>query len=166
MLLHAAFHGSNIAFSTDTLNGYSVHVSLGIVHFLESVLSKQKPRTRQRPNHWVCGRCQVQASVCEQGFASNPTPVARDLWVTQLCHYSLVEMPAKKWKEKERERKKPGWPLVCVRVRTFFSGFHGRQLSYDFYSPGQASCEQDCTTASNPEGISGREWCYVEVPNY
>ena len=22
---------------------------------------------------------------------------------------------------------------------------------------------QDCNTASNPEGISGREWCYVEV---
>ena len=22
---------------------------------------------------------------------------------------------------------------------------------------------QDCNTASSPEGISGREWCYVEV---
>ena len=22
---------------------------------------------------------------------------------------------------------------------------------------------QDCTSTSNPDGISGREWCYVEV---
>ena len=26
-----------------------------------------------------------------------------------------------------------------------------------------AGLVQDCTTASSPEGISGREWCYVEV---
>ena len=26
-----------------------------------------------------------------------------------------------------------------------------------------AGLVQDCTTASNPEGISGREWCYVEA---
>ena len=24
-------------------------------------------------------------------------------------------------------------------------------------------CRQDCTTAANPEGVSDREWCYVEV---
>ena len=26
-----------------------------------------------------------------------------------------------------------------------------------------ANLAQDCTTAANPEGISDREWCYVEV---
>ena len=24
-------------------------------------------------------------------------------------------------------------------------------------------CIQDCTTVNNPDGVSGREWCYVEV---
>ena len=24
------------------------------------------------------------------------------------------------------------------------------------------ACAQDCTSASNPDGISGRDWCYVE----
>ena len=29
--------------------------------------------------------------------------------------------------------------------------------------PDKRSGKQDCTEAANPNGISGREWCYVEV---
>ena len=54
--------------------------------------------------------------------------------------------------------------IVCSGVRPQLAGIHG-ECKGGCRSPARCkhNFEQDCTEAANPNGISGREWCYVEV---
>ena len=61
----------------------------------------------------------------------------------------------------------PPRPFVCGCLCAQLASIHGACLdACMWWSVGEWSwelCLQDCTAAANPDGVSGREWCYVEA---
>ena len=51
---------------------------------------------------------------------------------------------------------------VCAQLASLYGGSFknwGRRCD----EASASLSHQDCTAAANPDGVSGREWCYVEV---
>ena len=58
--------------------------------------------------------------------------------------------------------------LVLAQGQVRYSQFHRRTTHGDLCAPAFAENQKvytTCTTATNPEGVSGMPWCYVADPN-